>query len=153
MEDRESGSGQKTIYGSPLYEGTIAGLDSLIVYILVEDKLVRGKYVVTEEHSNDIAHFTDFARLKTLLESKYGDPTEDQTIWLDDLYKGDPQRWGMAVASGRLMLSATWELKDTTVTLILHGDNFDIRLELEYVSRQYASFEDDRRQQQDLDNL
>ncbi len=34
------------------YEGKVAGLDCIILYVFIEDLLVRAKYIITADHSN-----------------------------------------------------------------------------------------------------
>ena len=131
----------------------LAELDAYAGYVFVDDKFVRGTYIVTEQHANLTLYVNDYANLKNIVQKKYGNPTEDGTIWRDDLYKDDPGRWGMAIATGRMSMLTEWELPHTQISLMLYGDNYEIHLSLSYISKQYGHLEDEQKTQRHLDAL
>jgi hypothetical protein len=135
------------------YAGQVAGLSCSILYIFVEGTLVRGKYFFNVSHSNDNDHLSDYSTLKEMLIKKYGRPLEDEKLWKDDLYKDDYQEWGLAVSSGRLTMYAKWEKSETEIALILSGDNYQIDLSIEYISKRLGHLEDQMRERQALDEL
>lgn len=137
-----------------IYNGQIAGLSCLIAYIFVQNQLVRGKYIINAEHSNDNSYLADYRNLKEMLIKKYGSPKKDDTIWLDDhLYCDTPQEWGMAVSIGHLYFYAEWSTKDTDINLMLSGDNYQINLGVEYISKRLGDLEHQEKEQQALDEL
>ncbi len=136
---KEQAKGSKQIV---VYKDTVSGLPCYVVYIFLNDKLVRTKYIATVEHTNKAACLSDFEVLASALREKYGNPKSDDSFWSNDLYKENPDEWGMAVAVGHLSKYATWETDTTKIVLALRGDNFEIDLEIEYASRELAPLED-----------
>lgn len=136
-----------------VYEGSIAGLDCEIIYISTEGKLVRAKYLITEEHSNKNMYISDYDNLKEKLIRKYGQPISDTHYWSRDLYKDDPQYWGFAVSIGDLRYFAMWETPQTSITLALHGDNYDITLAIEYRSQELTELEEREKEKRLLEDF
>jgi hypothetical protein len=126
------------------YKSTVARLDCLIGYVFVGDQLVRGRYQITETHSNKNDHIRDYIALKVLLERKYGTPDndDDETEWRNDLYKDDNEDWGLAVSIGHVVFTSRWEAGPTDIVLLLNGDNYKTSLVVEYQSRELRSLEE-----------
>jgi hypothetical protein len=94
--------------------------------------LVRGQYILLQRPVNGLNEFIEYYRtLKELLTAKYGSPTNDQTVWDNDLYQLVPDYWGVAVLIGHLRYHAAWETAEGTITLELTGNRHS-RLFLEY---------------------
>jgi len=136
-----------------MYSGQIVALECLVIYIFIQNRLVRGKYVITAQHSNQNDYLMNYATLKEMLAKKYGDPFEDRTLWLDDLYRQNPLDWGLAVSTGRLRLYCQWSTPKTNLILFLNGDNYQISLGIEYSSKEFAWLEEQATEQQTLDEL
>ncbi len=118
------------------YQGTISDLDCNIFYIFVQNKLVQAQYVITKTHSNQNDYILDYDSLKEILTKKYGKPTEDDTIWRNDVFnKDNNQWWGLAVSLGALIYVAEWETPNTCIALDLRGENYDIKLIIRYWSK------------------
>jgi hypothetical protein len=107
-----------------VYEDTVGNLQAHCVFGLAGGRFVRGQYQFAEEHTNPNGFLSDFSRIDTLLTKKYGKPSRSERIWNSDLYKDDPNRWGMAVKTGRLVIASEWKMGQVTVTHMLRGDNF-----------------------------
>ncbi|TSA27037.1 hypothetical protein D4R71_02830 [bacterium] len=135
-----------------LYKDEVAGLSCKIVYIFVQEKLVRAKYVFEESHTNKNDYISDFKKLKDLLTKKYGEPFYSQK-WKNDLYEDDFQQWGFAVSLGHLVYFAEWSVPRYSIKLILQGENYKIDLQMEYNSKIYDGLEENQREKQQLDNL
>ncbi len=133
-----------------LYRGKIAELDCCIVYRLVEDRLVRARYVITEEHSNRNDYISDYETIKEALTVKYGDPADDQVVWSADLYKEDDDDWGVSVSLGHLVFGCDWSTSSTDVLLMLCGENYEISFVVEYSSQKLKPFEAAARRRRSL---
>ena len=116
------------------FKGTAGGLDCYYAYFFAEDKLVEGRYAFVETHTNKNSYIDDFKSVKASLTEKYGKPTEDDTIWRNNLYKDDPSEWGMAVSVGHLIYQAKWTAIDTKIFLQLKGDNYKFTHVVQYTS-------------------
>ncbi len=135
------------------YSGTVVGLDTAIAYVFVKDKLVRARYAITEKHVNDNQYLDDYATLKAALTKKYGKPDDHQAVWKNNLYRDDPDNWGMAVAAGHLVFYDTWKQPGTRIDLVLSGNNFDVSLVAEYTSTKLEKLEDKLKKKQQQDAL
>jgi len=133
-----------------LYRGKIAELDCCIIYGLVEDRLVRARYVITEEHPNRNDYISDHATIKEALTLKYGEPADDQVVWSADLYKEDDDDWGVSVSLGHLVFGCDWSTNSTDILLMLCGENYEISFVVEYCSQKLKPFEAAARKRKSL---
>ncbi len=133
-----------------LYRGKIADLECCIVYGLVEDRLVRARYVITEEHPNRNDHISDYETIKEALAIKYGKPADDQVVWSADLYKEDDDDWGVSVSLGHLVFGCDWSTDSTDILLMLCGENYEISFVVEYTSQKLKPFEAAARRRKSL---
>ncbi len=126
-------------------ETALLGLDFLTIYYFSDDKLVRGRYVLSEEHSNQNDFIQDYQKIKAALDSKYGPPEMDEIVWRNQSYRDDADQYGYAIASGQLAYQADWEGDDTDITLQLSGDNYKITVFIEYTSNALRHLEERER--------
>ncbi len=133
-----------------LYRGKIADLDCYIIYCLVEDRLVRARYVISEEHSNRNDYIDDYERIKEALIFNYGSPADDQVVWKADLYKEDNDDWGISVSLGHLVFGCDWSTYSTDILLMLCGENYEVSFVVEYSSQKLKSFEAAARKRKSL---
>ncbi|QEN05205.1 hypothetical protein EW093_10935 [Thiospirochaeta perfilievii] len=129
MEKLESGS-DKVL----MFNGNISGLDCVIVYFFTNDLLTGGRYYFTEKHSNKNDYLIDFNNMEELLTKKYGEPTEEDDFWKNDLYKDDYQYRGMAISMGHYVKYATWEGDETDIEISITGENYSISHQIDYTS-------------------
>jgi len=134
---RESG-GEKVMR----YESRFAGLDCRVVYIFAKDKLVRTKYVFQLPHQEKNDFLADFTMVDAFLMGKMERPTEQRVSWRSGAYKTEPQHYGIAVSLGALLYSTQWKGTRTVVTHALTGENGSITHEVEYVSVDLETWED-----------
>jgi hypothetical protein len=121
-----------------IYSRKVAGMSALIGYLFVDDKLVKGKYMFRQQHSEFSQYITDYDTLKKAMEKKYGKAQKSRDIWSNDLYTNIPAEWGKAVSLGYLTRLSYWSTKTTEITLTLKGENEKIDLWLEYKSKALA---------------
>jgi hypothetical protein len=136
-----------------VYSDSIGGLNVQCVFLFAKNQFVRGKYCFTVEHADKNAFLTDFEAADALLKDKYGAPEKHEVQWRNDLYKRDPQNWGMAVATGRLSLCSTWKIGEVQVIHVLTGDNYRIEHEIEYSHDAMYLIENALQQEADRDKL
>lgn len=130
------------------YEGIIGGLKAYIIYIFVDNKLVRSKYVFIEKHSNRNDYIHDYNNLKNILTKKYKQSNEDKVYWKNDLYEDDYENWGLAISIGHLTQFSNWKTDKTEIWLSLTGDNYSIDLAVEYSSIKLSELENAKRETQ-----
>lgn len=119
-----------------VYEGAyVAGFDANIYYYFnVNGGLYQSIYQFTHDHANETEFIRDYEEIREQLTEKYGEPSEDEEYWFDDLYKDDPSDWGMAIITGDLAYMTEWNTKDTTIRMILEGDNYEQSFIIAYIS-------------------
>ena len=101
-------------------------------YDFREGSLIAGQYLLLQRPVNGLNEFIDYYHaLKTSLTEQYGQPSEDRTVWTNDLYQPLPDYWGIAVQMGHLRYAASWHTADGIVTVELTG-NHHSRLMIEY---------------------
>ena len=116
------------------YETTILDLKTFVGYLFTKGILTTGRYLVSESHTNKNDFLNDYNSLKNLLIKKYGEPLKDETVWKNNLYKDEYSDWGFAISLNHLLYYATWETKDSDITIMLSGENYKISLLIEMES-------------------
>lgn len=135
------------------YQDTLINLDWFAGFVFANNKLVRGAYLLNEKHSNNNLFIQDYEAVKKALTEKYGEPIADNKTFSDDLYRDDPERWGTAIAVGRLKMGATWQTGTEEIVLLLSGDNFEVKLAINYVSNDLGHLEDEAKKQSEKDKF
>ena len=119
------------------FMGKILGLDGAVGYRYTkDDELFIVKFIFLEKHTNKNSYLSDYKSINGKFVSKYGTPSEDKAIWLNDLYKDDYSDWGMALSIGHLTKYSKWVLDNgnTTIMQMLSGDNYKISHAIEYLT-------------------
>jgi hypothetical protein len=135
------------------YKGTVNDLDCYIVYVFAFDTLVRAQYNIIEEHTKSNQYITDYEKLKEILKGKYGQPEKDRITWLDNMYKDNPNDWGLAVSIGQLAYFSEWLTESTDIWLMLQGDNYKLKFVIEYTSLKYAYLNEKVEKEEQFDEL
>jgi hypothetical protein len=120
---------------SIIYNDIVSHMPVMVIYIFVDDKLVRSKYIFNVDHTNKNDYINDYEKLQELLVSIYGNKFKKQILWINDLYKDYYDQWGFAVSMGHLAYSSQWVNQASKILLFLSGDNFQISLVIEYQSK------------------
>lgn len=136
-----------------MYEVSIGGFPAKLVYRFVNGMLCKGIYRFEQEHAEKNSFIEDFETLKKLLTLKYGEPFEVNDFWLNDLYKDDYSARGLAVSCGHRAMFSLWQDADTTITLQITGDNYEIGLRIFYTSKRLESLEAAASERAKLDGL
>jgi hypothetical protein len=119
-----------------VYARALAEHDVLEGYEFHRGGLVRGRYLVLQRPVNRLNEFIDyFGAVKQAVITTYGKPTQDRTVWENDLYQPLPEYWGVAVMIGYLRYAASWETPLGSILIELTG-NHHSRLSIEYRQRQ-----------------
>lgn len=124
-----------------VFKTSLASIDAYAIYIFVGDKLTRGKYLITETHSNKNDYISDYKKLNGLLNKKYNEPIENEIFWKNDLYKNDYPQWGFAISIGHLIYYSKYKTSNTEINIMLSGDNYEINNSIEYKSIELEKLE------------
>jgi len=128
---------------SIIYNDIVSHMPVIVIYIFVDNKLVRAKYIFTTSHTNQNDYINDYDKLQELLISIYGKKFKKQVLWINDFYKDSYDHRGFAVGMGHLAYSSEWENQASKILLFLSGDNFEIRLVIEYQSKLLEKLDED----------
>ncbi|MDE3041539.1 MAG: hypothetical protein KGJ82_13335 [Nitrospirota bacterium] len=127
-----AGRAERDEEGKLIYRRNLSDHGVLEGYEFRHESLIRGQYILLQRPLNGLNEFIGYyLTLKERLTATYGSPTNDQTVWDNDLYQPVPDYWGVAVLIGHLHYHASWETEDGTITLELTGNRHS-RLFLEY---------------------
>ena len=140
-------NGQEGIY----YKSIVNNMNVLILYEFTQGKLAVASYMFRHTHSNKNDYITDYRTIKKTLTQKYNAPILDEEIWKNDLYKDDPQNWGIAISVGHHYQWSKWETPDTKILLGLKGDNSEVFLSAVYKSHRFAKMEKAATDQANMD--
>jgi hypothetical protein len=135
------------------YSGKVAEFPVMILYRFSDDRLVGGGYSFQQEYINKNSYITDYESLKSTLIGLYGDPTEDQTVWKSDLFRKDPNNWGMAVSVGNLAYRSEWQAGATKIVLTLAGENFELELLMFFYGPEFDTLMRDEREREARQNF
>ncbi|MDE0546351.1 hypothetical protein [Microbacterium sp. C7(2022)] len=112
----------------------VSDMEADAAYIFVAGRLTRAKYIFTEKFTSPNRYLVAYQQVKTLFSGKYGEPDEDLPVWHDNHYRDDPDGWGLAVERGDLTFFTSWTTTRTEISLILHGNDYESQLSVEYTS-------------------
>lgn len=116
------------------YAGRLNDLDCVYAFFFAGGKMVQGRYVFSEKHSDANLHIEDFQKVKSSLTDRYGKPEQDVALWRDERYKSDRTQWGKALTEGHFGYTAVWRLPDTCIMHQLAGVNSALLHGLQYES-------------------
>lgn len=135
------------------FNGNIAGMKCLVAYFFTNNQLTMAKYIFEEEHSNSNLHIDDYTQLVRLMTEKYGKPIEggeNNMVWFNDLYRDNFEDWGFAISMGHMAMDATWETAKSDILVQLSGENYEIKLIVQYIGRE---FKEKRQEKSKEDNM
>ncbi len=134
-----------------IYTTALKGLNAVIMYNFIEEKLVESAYMFVDKHSNKNDYISDYLMLKKILTKKYGKTKFEATKWRNDLYKSDNQHWGTAVSLGHLAYFAKWETTSSDIFLSLAGENFETSLSIQYTSNKFKTLIEEEKEKKELE--
>jgi hypothetical protein len=129
-----------------------AELSDRVIYIFINDKLVRAKSISNANHSDPNDFIADFRAAEPALMEKYGKPDTERAVWDNDLYQQErlpyldqdralasdilpsDQHAGLSVSLGYLRLYTQRHNARTKIVHALTGENSRITHQIEYRS-------------------
>lgn len=149
-EGKEDVANMDKIY---LFSDVVAGYNCDVAYIFTNDKLTMAKYFFHPSHTNKNEYIYDYKKLVNLMTEKYGEPNYNSPEWKNSLYKDEPDSYGFAVSLGHLSYSAGWFGETTEITAALYGENYEISLIIQYVSKKYEGLKEKQDTQEKIKDL
>ncbi len=111
-----------------------AGLETFIIYLLKNDKLMQTKFLFPQKHVRSETFLEDFAKVEGALREKYGTPAETEKIWRSGATDKTAEA-GKMIAVGELTLKSVWNTTDTLIIHTLRGENLDVDHEVNYIGK------------------
>ena len=118
------------------YQDQLAGSDCSVIYTFNDnDKLINGVYVFTKNYSNSQLYVQDYNKFKDLLTKKYGKSKSEKENWGSNLQLIDKERYGQAIAEGKLNLNSDWETANSLIKIELVGVSGKPSLRIHYTTK------------------
>ena len=119
------------------FKGKIANSSVHIIYEFKSNKLTSGTYRFIENRVNSNVYIQDYLRINQFLDIKYGKPESREEIWYNDLYKDKKGYHGLALLTGHLKRTSSWEKEITIIVHVLSGDNYKIDHSIVYYDKSH----------------
>ena len=133
-------------------EMKIVSRDAILAGSFVDGKLTSVSVIFREKFSNNNSYLGSYQAVKDLLNQKYG-ASELKASWSNDLYSSDASHYGFAVSIGHLALSNSWETGETSIDMILSGNNYKITHAVRYASKALKGMADRSSKEKSLGDL
>ena len=135
--------------GGLYFYSKISEENVIIIFSFLKDKLYRvivGFEINTLNKENYIQKYNKF---QGLLIKKYGEPTKNVRRGSSNEYSDD----ATAISMGKGIYFTTWALPETDINIALYGDNFELKLRIEYSCRKLAKEKEKETKSKTLDDL
>lgn len=115
-----------------VYYVSVTEKDALAIYYFTDEVCYGGGYLFMEKYNEPQDYIDDYYAMKTNLITLYGEPDEDNLIWYTDLFKDQPDFYGLAVESDWLAFQSKWNTNEISILMTLKGDGDRIFLSVYY---------------------
>ena len=149
-EDKANVANSEDLY---LFSDFVAGKSCDVVYIFTNNKLSMAKYIFKTNHTNKNDYIRDYRELVSLLGEKYGETSYDDIEWHNSLYKDSNEDYGFAVSLGHLTYSSGWNGHTTDIMVTLYGENYNINMVVQYISKKYEQSMEKEQNKEKLKDL
>ena len=120
------------------YKTQILNRNVKLHYVFVQNKLVGAIYKLDDNYLNSDHFLIAYNQFKQKVTEKYGPPSRNTTNWLNDTYKNNRKKWGLALSLGHTEYVTDWETQNTTIACSLRQQNFNVICLLEYWSVEHS---------------
>lgn len=108
-----------------------------LIYRFSENKLVAASYTLTDKYLNTRSYIESYYDFAKALTEKYGTPSNQEIVWLDDTYKNNPSKRNLALSAGHLQYHSNWSTDETSIRCNLFGSYHNLILQIEYFSKSH----------------
>jgi len=116
------------------YKTQILNKNVELNYLFVQNKLVGALYRLDDNYLNSEHFIQTYLKFKQILTEKYGPPSEEFANWLNDTYKNNRKKWGLALSLGHAEYATFWKTNNKTIECSLRQENFDVLCIMKYWS-------------------
>ena len=104
------------------FDTRVGGFPTELRLNFLNDMLCAGVYAFKQEHDEANDFIADFESLERSLIAKYGESSEKNDYWLDEQFKDDIFRRGMAYAIGHSVTQRKWTSDEVEINLQIGSD-------------------------------
>lgn len=133
----EQGTFFEEVEGNLFYLDYIARQRTLIEYGFFDKKLWRARLDFQNPFNDSEQSIQEFQKVQAILDERYG-PSQLDMNWINETYKGFPNRWGHAIYRGDLQIRAVWENDRTSAVMTMKADKYVFEWRLTLTSREGA---------------
>jgi hypothetical protein len=122
-----------------------------LLYLFAQNKLIGSSYKLDDNYLNSHHFIGTYNKFKQALMKKYGQPDKETTNWLNDTYKNDRKKWGLALSLGHTEYTALWNTQNATIECSLREENYYVLCSVEYRSTDYSHLFEEIKKEDKLD--
>lgn len=122
---------------SLIYEDTLLGYSTYIIYSFENDKLYEASYGLKEEYTNSGQYIPQYQAIKNSLKEIYGKPIEDVIIPLEKQSLIDIAGDSTALRYGYVVYRAKWETETTNIMIGMQAQNYEVGTVIQYLDKNY----------------
>ncbi len=120
------------------YKTQISNKNVVLNYLFAQDKLIGALYKLDDNYLNSDHFMQTYLQFKQVVTKKYGPPSREITNWLNDTYRNNRKKWGLALSLGHTEYATIWKTPNTTIECSLREDNLNVQCLMEYWSIEYS---------------
>ena len=120
-------------------------------YLFAAEKLIGASYKLDENYLSSNHFIQAYLQFKQALMKKYGEPNKEITNWLNDTYKNNRKKWGLALSLGHTEYATFWKTQNSTIECSLREENFNVWCVVEYWSIEYSHLSENIKKEDKID--
>ena len=120
------------------YKTKILNKNVELNYLFAQNKLIGAFYKLDDNYLNSNHFISTYLQFKQILTNKYGRQSKEVTNWIDDTYRGNREKWGLALSLGHTEYATFWKTQNTTIECSLREENFNISCLIKYWSIEFS---------------
>ena len=133
------------------YKTQISNKKVVLNYLFAQDKLIGAFYKLDDNYLNSDHFIQTYLQFKQVLTKKYGPPSEEFTNWLNDTYRNNRKKWGLALSLGHTEYATFWKTQNTTIECSLREEDFNVLCLVEYWSIGYSHLLEEVKKEDKID--
>ena len=119
------------------YKTQILGKNVELIYLFSQNKLAAAAYILEDNYLNSKHFLNTYRQFTSALTQKYGPPEEEKINWLNDRFRNENQKRGLALSLGHMEYFASWETASSIIRSSLKEKNHDVLCLIEYQGKGY----------------
>jgi hypothetical protein len=120
------------------YKTKILNKNVELNYLFAQNKLIGASYKLDDNYLNSNHFISTYLQFKQILTKKYGRQSKEITNWIDDTYRDNREKWGLALSLGHTEYATFWKTQNTTIECSLREENFNISCLIKYWSIEFS---------------